>query len=64
MWQQKLGHPSYDILIDINKMFPIPNLSKPSTHCDACLATKHKRPTFPNNNTHYDKRFDLIHMDI
>lgn len=64
MWHQRLGQPSYDILIHISKMFPIPNMSKRPTPCDVCLVVKHKRLPFPNGTTHSNKFFDLIHKDI
>lgn len=52
LWHNKLDHPYHDIVDQINKVFPMHNLTRNLVTCDVCLYAK------------YFKCFDLVHMDI
>ncbi|KAK2437637.1 putative mitochondrial protein [Trifolium repens] len=65
VWHKRLGHTSFDKMIEINKSFPYVKISKSSTTpCDTCFYAKQKRLPFAHSSTVSTNNFDIIHMDI
>lgn len=64
MWNNRLGHPSHDNLVQINKKLPMLHLTCTFTPCDVCLYAKHRWLPFNNSKNCSTKCFDLVHMDI
>ena len=59
----RLGHPSFVVL---QSMYPslFKGLDSREFQCDICQFAKHKRASFPLNNTRSVLPFNLIHSDI
>ncbi|KAK2388029.1 putative mitochondrial protein [Trifolium repens] len=64
VWHKRLGHASFDKMIEINKNFPCVKIAKSSIPCDTCFYAKQKRLPFTHSSTVSTHNFDIVHMDI
>lgn len=64
IWHYHLGYPSNDIIIHINKKFPLHFTTKPASSYDTCFMAKQKWFPFYNSVTKSFNYFDIVHMDI
>jgi hypothetical protein len=60
LWHYRLGHPSNDVLRNLQSQFPFVKY-KPIFVCDACHLGK---LPFPNKNLRCKTMFEIVHMDI
>jgi hypothetical protein len=64
LWHMRFGHPSFEKLNEINKVFPSVSVQKTSLPCDICFYAKQKRLPFSLSQSISTHIFDLVHMDI
>lgn len=60
----RLGHLSYDKLLEIKKFFPYVKIVHSKVPCDACFYVKKKILPFPNSIHKSVNILKLVHMDI
>lgn len=64
LWHSRLGHASFDRIVDLKSV--LPNITKNvfDSHCDVCHLAKQHRLPFDSNVTFASEPFALIHIDI
>ena len=64
LWHYRLGHPSYERLTFLHKLYPFITCLNNTSPCDSCHFAKQKRLPFPTSTSESLHAFDLVHMDI